>query len=155
MSISNLKMRVEKDFKEFIGLLNKNKVHYLIIGGFAFSFHAEPRFTKDIDIFIEMSSENAKKMIKTLEDFGFKNTKLKTTDFLVADQIIQLGNSPLRIDIVTSIDGIDFSSAWGNRITGKYGDITANYISKPDLIKNKKASGRAQDIADIEKLQKI
>lgn len=148
-------MKIEEDFKEFIGLLNKNKVLYLIVGGFAFSFYAEPRFTKDIDIFIERSSENAKKIIKTLEDFGFKDVGINKNDFLQADQIIQLGNAPLRIDIVTSIDGVNFDSAWNNRVKGKYGDITAFFISKTDLIENKRATGRTQDLADIEKLEKI
>ena len=148
-------MRIEKDFKEFIALLNKNNVQYLIVGGFAFSYHAEPRFTKDIDIFIELSRENAGRIIRTLSEFGFGNVGLVENDFRKSGQIVQLGQAPLRIDVVTSIDGITFASAWQNRVKGKYGDIPAFYISSGDLIKNKLASGRTQDLADVEKLKKI
>lgn len=148
-------MRVEKDFKEFIALLNKNSVRYLIIGGFAYSFYAEPRFTKDIDILIESSKENAEKIMTAIKNFGFTDIGLTYKDFLEADQIIQLGIAPLRIDIVISIRGVDFQTAWKNRVIGRYGDIDAYFISKEDLIKNKQASGRKQDLADIEKLEKI
>ncbi|MFQ5721452.1 MAG: DUF6036 family nucleotidyltransferase [Candidatus Aminicenantales bacterium] len=148
-------MRVEKDFKEFIALLNKNRVRYLIVGGFAYSFYAEPRFTKDIDIFIESSKENAEKILKSIKNFGFTDITLTYKDFLEPDQITQLGIAPLRIDIITSIRGVDFQSAWKNRVIGRYGDIETYFISKADLIKNKQASGRKQDLADIEKLEKI
>ena len=148
-------MRAENDFKEFIALLNEHKVRYLIVGGFAYSFYAEPRFTKDIDFFVEASTDNADKMLNVLEKFGFKNAGITKDDFLKSDQIIQLGIAPLRIDIITSISGVSFKEAWNNRTKGKYGNISANFISKSDLIKNKKATGRAQDIADIEKLKKI
>jgi hypothetical protein len=148
-------MRVENDFKKFIGLLNEHKVRYLIIGGFAYSFYAEPRFTKDIDFYIDTSSVNANKLLKVLEKFGFKDVDLTKDDFQQPEQIIQLGNAPLRIDIVTSIDGVNFKEAWNNRASGRYGNLNANFISKSDLIKNKKATGRVQDIADLEKLKKI
>jgi hypothetical protein len=148
-------MRVESDFKKFIELLNEHKVRYLIVGGFAYSYYAEPRFTKDIDFYIDSSSVNADKMLKVLEKFGFKDVGLTRDDFQQADQFVQLGNAPLRIDIVTSIDGVIFKEAWNNRTKGKYGNLFTNFISKSDLIKNKIASGRAQDIADVEKLNKI
>lgn len=148
-------MKIEKDFKEFIELLNRHNVRYLIIGGFAFSFYAEPRYTKDIDFLIDITPENAGALINALNDFGFGSVGLKKDDFLSHGQIIQLGNAPVRIDIITSAAAVTFSSAWKNRTIGKYGDVPANFISKSDLIKNKKASGRKQDIADIEKLKKI
>lgn len=148
-------MRIEKDFKEFIGSLNKNKVRYLIVVGFAYSFHAEPRFTKDIDIFIQTSVANAKKTLKTIEEFGFKNSGLKTEDFLTPDQIVQLGKAPVRIDIPTSIKGVRFEAAWKNRKLGKYGDLPAYFISKNDLIRNKLALKRPQDMADVERLKEI
>lgn len=148
-------MRIEKDFKKFIELLNKNEVRYLIVGSFAFSYYAEPRFTKDIDFFIEPTEENATRILKTLAEFGFDSLRLKSKDFQELDQIIQLGVAPVRIDLLTSLSGIDFPSAWRNRIKGNYGQISANFISKTDLIKNKKAVGRPQDIADVEKLNQI
>ena len=149
------KMRIEKTFKEFIELLNNNNVRYLIIGGFAYSCYAEPRYTKNIDIFIESSRTNAENLLNAIRDFGFEKIDLKNKDFLEPDQVIQLGIEPLRIDILTSIKGVTFKSAWGNRKIYGYGDIKANFISKQDLIKNKRALGRTQDLADIEKLEKI
>jgi len=148
-------MRVEKDFKKFIELLNKNDVYYLIIGGYAFSFYAEPRFTRDIDILIEQSRENAKKILDCIRDFGFLDLDLTEKDFLEKDQVIQLGVAPLRIDILTSIKGMNFKKLWGNRVVGHYGSIEVNFISKKDLISCKRKSGRKQDLADIEKLEKI
>ncbi len=90
-------MRVERDFKEFIALLNRHEVHYLIIGGFAYSFYAEPRYTKDIDVLIERSQENAKKVLKSIKDFGFEDIRLDEKDFLETEQIIQLGVAPSRV----------------------------------------------------------
>ena len=148
-------MRVEKDFKEFIALLNRHDVHYLIIGGFAYSFYAEPRYTKDIDVLIERSLENAKKVLKSIKYFGFENIRLDEKDFLETGQIIQLGVAPVRIDILTSVKGVDFKEFWQNRVTGRYGEISVFFISKHDLIRCKRISGRKQDLADIEKLEKI
>ncbi len=148
-------MRIEKDFKEFIELLNKNKAKYLVVGGFAFAYHAKPRFTKDIDVFVEVSEENSIRIIDTLSQFGFGKMDLDKKDFLEPNQIIQFGNPPMRIDIITSISGIDFKIAWENRVEGKYGDIPCFFISKDDLIKNKKASGRRQDLADVSVLEKM
>jgi len=142
-------MRIEKDFKEFIALLNENKVKYLIVGGFAFTFYVEPRYTKDIDILIDASEENSKKVIDALTAFGFGNIGLKEEDFQKPDQIIQLGYAPVRIDIITSIAGVTFDSAWKNKVEGKYGDIPCFFISKEDLILNKQKAARPQDITDV------
>jgi hypothetical protein len=148
-------MRVEQDFKEFIALLNNNNVQYLIVGGYAYSYYAEPRFTKDIDIFVATSVENANKLMAALEEFGFKNVGLTAADFLESGKTIQLGQTPIRIDLLTSIDGVLFDEAWQNRTEGTFGDIPAYFIAKQDLLKNKRAAGRLQDIADSDKLNKI
>jgi predicted nucleotidyltransferase len=147
-------MRIEKDFKEFIALLNENKAKYLIVGGFAFAFYVEPRYTKDIDILVEASEENSKKITDALTAFGFGNIGLKKEDFQKPDQIIQLGYAPVRIDIITSIAGVTFDSAWKNKVESKYGDIPCFFISKEDLILNKQKAARPQDIADVKKLKK-
>lgn len=148
-------MKVEKDFRDFIALLNRHDVQYLIIGAFAYSFYVEPRYTKDIDILIKQSKENAEKILTALKDFGFVDIDLTEKDFLESGQIIQLGVAPVRIDILTSIKGMDFQKFWENRVVGRYGDIDVFFISKQDLIRCKRASGRKQDLADIEKLEKI
>jgi len=147
-------MRVEKDFKEFIESLNKNSVRYLIVGSFALSYYAEPRYTKDIDILVDSTASNADRVLKAIRDFGFSDIELKGRDFLEPDQVIQLGIAPLRIDLLTSLKGVAFAEAWERRTRGRYGDIPAFYISKQDLIEHKKLVARKQDLADLEKLTK-
>ncbi len=148
-------MRIEKDFKEFIRLLNEKKVKYLIVGGFAFSYYASPRYTRDIDILIEKSEDNAKKIVSVLNEFGFANIGLEEKDFLYEENIIQLGYEPVRIDILISIEGISFNQAWKHKNIGYYGDEKCYYISVDDLIKNKESTGRLKDKADVEILRKI
>ena len=99
---------LNRDFKEFIQSLNDNLVRYLIVGGYAVAFHGHPRYTKDIDIWIDMTPENAENTVKSLEQFGFESLGLKKGDFLIPDQIIQLGYPPSRIDLITSLSGVDF-----------------------------------------------
>ena len=105
-------MRVEKDFEELLGLFNKNKVRYCIVGAFAVGFYIRPRYTKDIDILVEPSKKNAKRIIRSLDSFGFKVMGLKEEDFSQKNKIIQLGYEPTRIDIITSIQGCSFEEVW-------------------------------------------
>jgi hypothetical protein len=147
-------VKTEKDYEEFLESLNRRKVKYCIIGSYALAFYAKPRYTKDIDILIESSRENAQKMLKALMDFGFGSLDLGVEDFAQEDAIIQLGYEPVRIDILTSIKGLDFTEVWRNRVKGLYGNQTVNYIDSDNLIKSKKLSNRTQDKADIELLQK-
>lgn len=107
---------LNQDFKEFIKSLNDNHVRYLVIGGYAVAFHGHPRYTKDIDVWIEMSPENAARMVKALEQFGFGSLGLKMDDFTTPDQIIQLGYPPSRIDILTTPAGVEFASCYEARV---------------------------------------
>jgi len=148
-------MKAEKDFVAFIELLNSHKVRYLIIGGYAYSYHAEPRFTKDIDFFIDRSKANSERLTAALGDFGFADLGLRADDFRQAGRLIQLGYAPLRIDIATSISGVDFSACWKKKVMGRFGGQIAYFISRRDLIKNKTASGRPQDLLDAAKLKAL
>ena len=145
-------MNVPKDYEEFFELLNRQKIKYLIVGAYAVAFHAHPRFTGDIDIFIVANRTNAGRLLKVLRQFGFKDLGITIEDFLKTDRIIQLGYPPLRIDILTSIDGVSFNTAWANRVRGNFGKQKIWYISKKDLIRNKRATGRARDLLDLELL---
>lgn len=147
-------MRVEKDFEELLRLLNKHRVRYCIVGAFAVGFYGYPRYTKDMDIFIQPSLSNGKKIVKALAEFGFESLKLKPTDFSKEGTIIQLGYEPVRVDLVTSIKGCNFSQAWKNRIIDKYGKEKVSFIGLEELIENKNAVGRKQDRLDLEKLLK-
>ena len=143
---------LNQDFKEFIQSLNENNVRYLVIGGYAVAFHGHPRYTKDIDFWIGMSKENAINMVKALEKFGFTSLGLKEDDFTTPDQIIQLGYPPERIDIITTPPGVDFDTCYANRVQAEIDGVLVNFIDLENLKRNKKASGRHQDLADVENL---
>jgi phage replication-related protein YjqB (UPF0714/DUF867 family) len=125
----------------------------LVIGGYAVALHGYPRYTKDIDVWLEISPENAAKIVKALEQFGFGSLGLQANDFLVPDQIIQLGYPPNRIDLLTTPAGIDFENCYASRVQVVIDNITVNFIDLDNLKKNKKATGRLQDLADLENLE--
>lgn len=148
-------MEVYQDLREFIELLNKNKVEYLIVGGYASSFHSRPRYTKDIDIWVNPTKTNAKKVLKTLSLFGFTGIEITVEDLTKKGQIIQLGYAPVRIDILTDLVGLTFKHAYNNSENGTFGKLkNVRYISAEDLIINKKLSGRKQDLFDVEWISK-
>ena len=144
---------LNRDFKEFIQSLNGNQVRYLIVGGYAVAFHGHPRYTKDIDIWIEMTEENSENAIQALEQFGFGSLGLKKEDFLIPDQIIQLGYPPSRIDLINTLSGVDFASCYASRLQIPIDGVQVNFIDLENLKKNKQASGRHQDLADLESLK--
>jgi hypothetical protein len=146
-------MNLTKDLKDILRAFNANAVKYLIVGGHAFGVHVEPRTTKDLDLFIRSDPENAKAVFRALAQFGGPIAGMSPLDF--ADgTTFQMGQSPERIDILQKIDGVTFDEAWANRIEGTIdGEIPACIISRGDMIRNKLAAGRLQDLADVEKLQ--
>lgn len=143
---------LNQDFKEFIQSLNDNQVRYLVVGGYAVALHGYPRYTKDIDIWIELSPTNASRVIGALEQFGFGSLGLKEQDFLEADTIIQLGYPPRRIDLLTTLAGVDFDQCFAAKIIVEMSGVKVNFIDLENLKRNKLATGRAQDIADVENL---
>jgi len=146
-------LKAEKDFEEFIGLLNKQKIKYMIVGAYALALYARPRNTGDLDIFVERSENNAKSMLQVLREFGLDSLEITKEDFMTEGRVLQLGVSPVRIDIMNSIDGVEFNTAFNRLEKVNFGSITANFISKEDLIKNKLSSNRLKDKADAEELQ--
>ena len=146
-------MEIQTHFRELLTLLEKNDVEYVIVGGYAMAFHGYPRFTKDIDIFFKNSVDNIKKIQKALMGFGFSAQDLEESLFTEPGNIIQFGIIPLRVDIFNEIDGVEFDEVIKNSVRGKYGDIEVTFIGQIELIKNKKASGREQDILDAKKLE--
>lgn len=148
-------MRVEKDYEDFLRLFNKNKVRYCIIGAFAVGFHGYPRFTLDIDILVEPGLGNAKKIIKAIREFGITSPDLTEKDFSQENKVIQLGYEPVRIDVLTSIEGFGFKDIWKNKEIGKYGKEKVFFIGWNELIKSKERAKRPQDLIDIRKLLRI
>ena len=143
---------LSKDFKEFIELLNGHNVRYLVVGGYAVAFHGYPRYTKDLDVWIELSPENADNVLKALEEFGFGSLGLKSEDFLESDQIIQLGYPPNRIYILTTLKEIKFEDCYKARVEVDIQGLKINFIELENLKHNKRATGRPQDLADAENL---
>ncbi len=141
-----------KDLREFIELLNSHDVRYLIVGGYAVAYYGHPRMTGDIDIFVDVSRENAAKMEAVLAAFGFASLGPSSNDFLDPGVIVQLGNPPNRIDLITSISGVSFATAWEQRVCDQVEGLTLVFVGKADLLVNKAAAGRPKDLADLDAL---
>ena len=132
--------------------MNALDVHFLIVGAFAVAYHGYPRYTSDIDLFVERSAENAERLLQAIHQFGFGDIGLTEKDLLHEDQVIQLGVAPNRIDMMTSISGVSFEEAWSSRELGDIAGLSVSFISREMLKRNKAASGRSQDLADLERL---
>ena len=144
---------LNQNFKEFIQSLNDNDVRYLVVGGYAVAYHGHPRYTKDIDLWIWLDKENAQRTIQALVQFGFGSLDLRPEDFLLPDQIIQLGYPPERIDLLTTLPGVDFEECYANRVAADMDGVVLPFIDLENLKRSKQASGRLQDLADLENLE--
>ena len=145
-------MKLNQDLREFIELLNSKGVKFIVVGGHAVAYHGYPRFTGDIDFFVERSQPNAEALEQVINAFGFSGRGLKAKDFLQPEVVVQLGRPPHRIDILTSITGVDFTQAWQTKVAALLDGLPVSFISKEFLIVNKRAVKRAQDIADLKLL---
>ena len=145
-------MKLAKDLKEFVELLNSTGVEYLIVGGYAVAFHGHPRYTGDIDVLVRRSPANADRIVRVLESFGFGSVGVDAQTFLTPETVVQLGRPPNRIDILTDISAVDFDSAWAAREDAKLDGVPVSMIGRRDLITNKRASGRPLDLADVDAL---
>ena len=144
-------MKVHRDFKDFISLMHANGVEYVIVGSFALSFHGHPRATGDMDVWIRRSPENASRILKVLDEFGFGSLGV-TGDDLLEDKVIQLGQPPVRIDLMTELDGLTPDEVWAGRVAGRFGDMPVFYLGRDAFIRNKRSLGRHKDLADLEAL---
>ena len=142
----------KSDFEELFECLNARNVRFVVVGGHALAYHGRPRYTKDLDVFVEPTAENAERVLAALEDFGFGGLGLAISDFDKPGRIVQLGVAPNRIDLLTSIDGVPFGEAWSGRVTGRFGAESVAFLGRRELVANKRAVGRLQDLADIEAL---
>ena len=145
-------MEIQSDFRDLLELFNKHEVDYIIVGAYALGLHGVPRYTGDLDVFVQPNPTNARNIVRALNDFGFESVGLTEADFEEAGRVIQLGFPPVRVDIVTSITGVSWEQARSGRVQGQFGDVSAHYLGRDDLIANKKALGRKKDLADLEAL---
>jgi hypothetical protein len=143
---------LNNDYKEMLECLLEEKVKFLLVGAYAVAVHGFPRATKDIDFLVWATPENASRLMKALAKFGAPLDKISESDFSSKGVVFQIGNSPRRIDIMTSASGVDFEKAHGNKQIVILEGLEVPVISLQDLIVNKRASGRTQDLADVEKL---
>lgn len=146
-------MVLSQDFREFIESLNAHSVRYLIVGGYAVALHGHPRYTKDIAVWIERSEDSAARLVQALEAFGFGSLGLSSSDFLGEDNVIQLGYPPNRIDILTTIPGVEFVPCYDTRVQVEIAGLPVLFIDLENLRRAKQASGRHQDLADLENLE--
>lgn len=147
-----MEIKLPPDFKEFLRLLNSHKVEYLLIGGYAVSYHGYPRATNDIDIWIAVHPDNAARMVAVLHEFGFGLAEISAELFLKVPSIVRMGYPPMRIEVTTSISGVAFEQCYAERVTDTLDGVEASIISLAHLKQNKQASGRLKDLADLEYL---
>ncbi|OHB79038.1 MAG: hypothetical protein A2Z25_12275 [Planctomycetes bacterium RBG_16_55_9] len=145
-------IHLPQDFREFLKLLNAHKVEYLLIGGYAVGYYGHPRATADMDIWIAMNPANADKVVDALKEFGFNLPELSVNLFLKEKQIIRMGVPPVRIELATTISGVNFSECFAERVVAELDGVRTNLISLTHLKRNKKAAARHQDLADLENL---
>ncbi len=146
-------MLTSPDFRELLKIFKKHKIRYLVVGGYAVMKYSEPRFTKDLDLFIATDQENATGVYAALKEFGAPLENLTSKDFTQKGYFYQMGRPPVRVDIMMSIPGIEFDEAWEKREVVKLDDLEIFFISRSDLIRAKEASARPQDKIDIAKLK--
>jgi hypothetical protein len=144
---------MNSDFSDLLVALNEESVEYLIVGGYAVIKYTEPRFTKDIDIWVNATPENAERVMQALKKFGAPLSGISARDFTDPDLFFQIGISPTRIDVIMGVDGLDFSDCWKRRESGRWDEIETSFISIYDLIRNKEKVGRPQDLIDVENLK--
>ena len=143
---------MNSDFKSLLSILNAHNVRYLVVGGYAVMKYTEPRYTKDLDIWIDASHVNARALFTALREFGAPLTNFSPSDFAREGWIYQMGRPPVRVDVLTSIEGVRFTEAWPNRTAADYDGVPAHLISREDLLLNKRTVGRPQDLLDVSNL---
>ena len=146
-------MRLSNDLREFLELLNSRGIEYVIVGAHCLAFHGRPRYTGDLDVLTRPTPQNAAKLVDLLSEFGFGDSDFKASDFTEPEQMIQLGRAPNRIDLLTSITGVSSDEAFANRVSAELDGVPVFLLSKDALIRNKRAVGRPQDLADLQALE--
>ena len=144
--------RLPKDFRDFLKLLNSHEVEYLLIGGYAIGYHGYPRATADMDVWVGMDNKNAEKIVSVLREFGFDLPEIRKEIFLQQNKIFRMGHAPLRIELLTSVSGVEFQECFKNRVEDTIDDIKVKIIDLSHLKINKKATGRYKDLDDLENL---
>jgi len=147
-------MSLNRDFRDLFAALSAAGAEYLLVGGYALAVHTSPRFTKDLDVWVDASAENAERVWNALVAFGAPLGELSRADLATPGVVFQIGVPPNRIDVLTAIDGVAFREAWAERLETTYGDVKISVIGRRHLVLNKRASGRPQDLVDADALER-
>jgi len=145
---------MNSDFKDLLAALNDAGAEYLVVGGYAVGKHTEPRYTKDLDVWINNSLENAGRVLAALAEYGAPVKGASPADFAGTDKFFQIGVEPVRIDVISDLPGLDFSESWKKRVIADVDGLRVNFISLPDLIRNKEITGRSRDLEHLRELRK-
>ena len=148
-------MRLNRDFHELLACFARNDVRYLVVGGWALAAHGVTRLTKDLDLWVWPEVENARAVVTALEDFGFSGLGLVLEDFMEADMVVQLGYPPNRVDLLTTPSGVGFEQCWDERVTVEIDALSVPFIGLEGLKANKRATGRPQDLVDLDALEEV
>lgn len=148
-------MQLSPDFRELLECFDRHEVRYLVVGGWALAAHGVPRLTKDLDLWVWPDDGNADAVVRALEDFGFAELGLARDDFISPDVVVQLGYPPNRVDLITTPSGVDFEQCWADRLSLTLDGLEVPFIGLEGLKANKRASGRAQDLVDVQVLDGI
>ena len=146
---------VNRDFRDLFAEFNERNVRFLIVGAYALAVHGHVRATKDLDVWVKADKDNARSVFRALQAYGAPTDELSEDDFATPGLTFQIGVAPIRIDVLSSIDGVEFDDAWANRVTTTYGDQSVCVISRDDLITHKRTAARLQDLADVEALETL
>ncbi len=145
-------MDIQPDFRELLESFNVHEVEYLVVGGFALAFHGAPRYTGDLDLFVRPDAANARRVLTALVAFGFGDVGLTVEDFQRDDSVVQLGVPPVRVDLLTSLSGLTWEEAFRCRTLGVLGGVEVSFLGRDQFVLNKRSTGRAKDLADLEAL---
>jgi hypothetical protein len=146
-------VKLDKDLRELLALFDSHRVEYLVVGGHAVAFHGHPRYTEELVLFVRPTLENGARVVDALHTFGFGSLDIAATDIVADDRVIQLGRAPNRVDLLTQLCGVNFADAWATRVRGSLDAIPVNLIGVDELIGNKRATARPQDVADAANLE--
>lgn len=145
---------IPRDFLEFLRLLGRHRVKYLVVGGYSVAYHGYPRYTGDIDIYVAISPRNAASLVKVFRDFGFGDDGPDAAAFQHRGHVVRIGREPMRLEVLNEIDGVTFADCYARRTRARLGNLAVNFIGLDDLLKNKRHASRPKDLADVDVLEK-
>jgi hypothetical protein len=145
---------IPRDFLEFLRLLGRHRVRYLVVGGYSVAYHGYPRYTGDIDIYVAISPRNATALVKVFRDFGFGDDGPNAAAFQHRGHVVRIGREPMRLEVLNAIDGVTFDECYARRTRARLGRQSVNFIGLDDLLQNKRRAARPKDLADVEILER-